>query len=44
MDVVSLRNVERNDLPRIYEFQLDPESNRMAVTIPRSAEVFDAHW
>lgn len=44
MDVVCLRNVERKDLPRVYEFQLDPESNRMAVTIPRSAEVFDAHW
>lgn len=41
---VYLRNVERDDLPGIYEFQLDPESNRMAVTIPRSAEVFDAHW
>jgi RimJ/RimL family protein N-acetyltransferase len=24
--------------------QLDPESNRMAVTIPRSAEAFEAHW
>lgn len=44
MDVVSLRNVERDDLPRIYEFQLDPESNRMAVTISRSADAFDTHW
>jgi RimJ/RimL family protein N-acetyltransferase len=24
--------------------QLDPESNRMAVTIPRIGEAFDAHW
>lgn len=44
MDVVSLRNVERDDLPRIYEFQIDPESNRIAVTIPRIAEAFNSHW
>jgi RimJ/RimL family protein N-acetyltransferase len=41
---VSIRNVERADLPRIYEFQLDPESNRMAATIPRSADAFGTHW
>lgn len=41
---VSIRNVERADLPHIYEFQLDPESNRMAVTIPRSADAFRTHW
>ena len=44
MVVVCLRNVQRADLPRIYEFQLDPESNRLAVTIPRSADSFSAHW
>ena len=43
-NLVCLRNVERDDLPRIYEFQLDPESNRMAVTIPRSVDAFEAHW
>ncbi len=42
--LVRLRNVERDDLPRMYRMQLDPESNRMAVTIPRSAEAFDVHW
>jgi RimJ/RimL family protein N-acetyltransferase len=42
--LVRLRNVERDDLPRMYEMQLDPESNRMAVTTPRSAEAFEAHW
>ncbi len=31
-------------MPRIYELQFDPESNRMAVTIPRSREAFDSHW
>jgi RimJ/RimL family protein N-acetyltransferase len=43
-DRVRLRAVEPGDLPRIYEQQLDPESNRMAVTIPRIGEAFDAHW
>jgi len=41
---VSLRPVEPGDLPRMYEMQLDPASNRMAVTIPRTREAFDAHW
>jgi RimJ/RimL family protein N-acetyltransferase len=42
--LVQLRPVEPGDLPRMYGLQLDPESNRMAVTIPRTREVFDAHW
>ena len=41
---VRLRKVEQDDLSRMYEMQLDPESNRLAVTIPRSAEAFSAHW
>ena len=41
---VSVRPVEPGDLPRMYEMQLDPESNRMAVTIPRTREAFDTHW
>jgi RimJ/RimL family protein N-acetyltransferase len=43
-DRVSLRPVQPGDLPRLDELQLDPESNRMAVTIPRIGEAFDAHW
>lgn len=43
-DRVRLRPVEAGDLPRLYEMQLDPESNRMAVTIPRAREAFDTHW
>lgn len=39
-----LRNIERNDLPLLYEFQLDPEANQLALTHPRSAEDFDGHW
>jgi RimJ/RimL family protein N-acetyltransferase len=42
--LVRLRNVERDDLPRMSQMQLDPESNRMAVMTPRSAEGFEAHW
>ena len=43
-DRVRLRPVERGDLPRMYELQLDPDSNRMAVTIPRTREAFDSIW
>lgn len=41
---IRLRPVEPGDLPRMCDLQLDPESNRMAVTIPRTAEAFAAHW
>lgn len=41
---VRLRPVEPGDLPAMYELQLDPESNRMAVTNPRTLEAFDTHW
>lgn len=43
-EVVSLRPVQPGDLPRLCEMQFDPESNRMAGTIPRTREAFDAHW
>ncbi len=43
-DLVRLRPVERGDLPRMYELQRDPDSNRMAATIPRDREAFDSHW
>jgi SAM-dependent methyltransferase len=42
-DRVRLRPVEAGNLPRMFDLQLDPESNRMAVTIPRPREAFDAH-
>jgi RimJ/RimL family protein N-acetyltransferase len=41
---LQLRPVQPGDLPRMYDLQLDPESNRMAVMIPRTGEAFDAHW
>jgi RimJ/RimL family protein N-acetyltransferase len=28
----------------MYHMQLDPESNRMAMTNPRTREAFDSHW
>ena len=43
-ECVWLRPVQPCDLPRMYDMQLDPESNRMAVTIPRTEEAFDSHW
>lgn len=42
--VIRIRDVTAHDFPRMYEMQLDPESNRMAVTNARSAEAFDTHW
>ena len=41
---VRLREIAQDDLPRMYEFNLDPEANRLAATILRSAKAFEAHW
>jgi RimJ/RimL family protein N-acetyltransferase len=43
-DHVRLRPVEAGDLPRMYALQLDQDSNRVAVTIPRTREAFDSLW
>lgn len=41
---IRIRPMSADDLDDVFQLQLDPESNRMAVTIPRTAEAFDAHW
>jgi RimJ/RimL family protein N-acetyltransferase len=41
---VQLRNVEPSDLPILFQHQLDPEANRMAVANPRDERAFNAHW
>jgi RimJ/RimL family protein N-acetyltransferase len=41
---VRLRDIEQDDLPWMYEFNLDPDANRLAATIPRCADAFAAHW
>lgn len=41
---IRLRPVAPDDLPALYQQQLDPEANRMAGTKPRSREVFHATW
>ena len=41
-DRVRLRPIQVGDLPRMFDLQLDPDSNRMAVTITRTAEAFDS--
>jgi RimJ/RimL family protein N-acetyltransferase len=41
---VCLRPVRPADLSRFFEMQLDPASNRMAFTNPRTREAFDLHW
>jgi RimJ/RimL family protein N-acetyltransferase len=43
-ECVWLCPVQPCDLHRMYDMQLDPESNRMAVTIPRTGDAFDSHW
>jgi RimJ/RimL family protein N-acetyltransferase len=41
---IRLRNVVADDLPTLFEFQCDPESNRMAAVIPRTKEAFFDVW
>ena len=41
---VQLRDAEPSDLPLLYQYQLDPEANRMAATLPRDRETFHSHW
>lgn len=44
IDQVGLRDLRQDDLPRLFEFNLDPVANRLAATIPRSAEAFASNW
>lgn len=44
IDQVSLRDLRQDDLPRLLEFNLDPEANRLAATIARDANAFEANW
>jgi RimJ/RimL family protein N-acetyltransferase len=41
---VRLREIALDDLPRLHEFNVDAEANRLAATIPRDADAFRAHW
>jgi RimJ/RimL family protein N-acetyltransferase len=41
---IRIRPVDAGDLPKMFEMQCDPESNRLAGTIPRTREAFEAHW
>ncbi len=41
---ISLRDVSPADLPALFEQQLDPDANRMAVVNPRDSASFYAHW
>jgi RimJ/RimL family protein N-acetyltransferase len=43
-ETVRLRIVAGADLKKFYEFQLDPEANLMAFTLPRNKEEFNTHW
>jgi hypothetical protein len=39
-----LRDVTRDDLPILYEQQLDPDATRMAAFPARDRDAFMAHW
>lgn len=41
---VQLRDVEPGDLPILFQHQLDPDANRMAVANARDERAFNAHW
>jgi len=41
---VHLRDVRDEDLPTLFEHQLDPEANRMANFAARDRDAFMAHW
>lgn len=41
---VTIRPVRENDLPILFEHQLDPEANAMAAFPPRDRDAFMAHW
>ena len=43
-DEVQLRDVIEDDLPILFEHQMDPEANRMAAFTPRNEKEFFAHW
>jgi RimJ/RimL family protein N-acetyltransferase len=39
-----LRDVVESDLDAFFEYQREPEANRMAIFPARDREAFDAHW
>ena len=41
---VHLRDVRDEDLPTLFEHQMDPEANRMANFAARDRDAFMAHW
>ena len=43
-EIVTLRNVIPDDLPILFQNQLDADSNRMAFMRPHSRADFDIHW
>jgi len=43
-NLVRLREIQSQDLPKLFEFQLEPEGNERALTHPRNSQEFDEHW
>jgi len=47
MPGLAIRDMDKRDLDKIFEFQLDPEANRMAAFTaadPTDRGAFDRHW
>lgn len=42
--IIELRDVAEEDLPILFEHQIDPEATRMAAFKPRERDEFMAHW
>lgn len=43
-DHIQLRPIKSEDLPTLYQHQLDPEANAVAVANPRNLNAFNEHW
>lgn len=41
---IRIRAMTLSDLEAAFEWQSDPEANRMAVTLPRDRQAFMTHW
>ena len=44
MVLIALRDVTDADLPILFEYQREPDANRMAAFPPRELEAFMHHW
>lgn len=41
---IRLRDIVADDLPILFEHELDPDANLLAAVFPRDRKAFDLHW